>query len=415
MAVAKQIVFVVCFSIFSMLAKSQNKYALLIGINDYYEVKGIKSDVSLHGSVNDANSIRDLLINKFDFKSANIDTLYDAAATRDNIVEALNKKLKECKRGDAMVFYYSGHGVYLYNSDEAKDSIKRGMNQAMLTSDLYNYDDHLKCFLRDFSLKKYFNLFIDKKIVLTTIFDCCFSGNLAMADPHADLSERTKSIDVQDLIGRLVEKKSDPQLFIDSITGMPTGKVQGCLTDSTGEIIDKTDSDEDGVPDCRDKEKFTPKECNPVNRDGVGSCSFDYMLQAFQKTLDRYDASEFKNRNVNSIDRDKAFSATAVLNISEKDTIQRPVYRKDSRFLFISATNDVQKAVEFKDENGVIHSFFTASIMRVFKNAPPDVPVEDLFQKIVDDMNGYHRNQNPTLYSDPLRKKNNLIGIKLQK
>src|SRR5579872_7053726 len=119
MTVAKQIVFVICLYMFSIHAIGQNKYALLVGINDYYEVRGVRSEVSLRGSVNDANSIRNLLMSKFGFKSSNIDTLYDAAATRDNIVEALNKKLKECKRGDAMVFYYSGHGVYLYNSDEA--------------------------------------------------------------------------------------------------------------------------------------------------------------------------------------------------------------------------------------------------------------------------------------------------------
>jgi hypothetical protein len=142
----RQLVFITALCFLSFLVNAQNKYALLIGINNYYEVKGVVSEVSLHGSVNDANSIKSLLINKFGFKKSNVDTLYDGNASRDNIIAALKKKLRQCKPGDVMVFYYSGHGVWMKNTDEEKDPIKKGMNQAMLTSDLYNYDDHLKCY-----------------------------------------------------------------------------------------------------------------------------------------------------------------------------------------------------------------------------------------------------------------------------
>ncbi|HSZ87154.1 MAG TPA: hypothetical protein VK787_14070, partial [Puia sp.] len=58
------------------------------------------------------------------------------------------------------------------------------------------------------------------------------------------------------------------------------------------------------------------------------------------------------------------------------------------------------------------HSFFTASILRVFNKCAANTPVDEVFQKIVDDMNSYHRNQNPTIYFDPSRKKNNLLGVK---
>jgi hypothetical protein len=412
----RQLVFVIALCFLSSLVNGQNKYALVIGINNYYEVKGVVSEVSLHGSINDANSIKSLLINKFGFKKSNIDTLYDGNASRDNIIAALKKKLRQCKPGDVMVFYYSGHGVWMKNTDEVKDTIKKGMNQAMLTSDLYNYDDHLKCFLRDFTLKEYFNLFVDKKIILTTIFDCCFSGNLAMAARGTIPPEQTKSVDLTALFGRLTENANNPQLLIDSIAGISSDVSKGCLTDSKGALKDSTDSDGDGVPDCRDKEKFTDKRCFPVDRDGVGNCSFDYVLEEFHKTLNKYDSAELGEiQNPSSPVTEKAFSATAVLTISEKDNIVRPVDRKNSKFLFISGTTDEQKAVEFNDENGVRHSFFTASIMRVFNKYPANTPIDELFQKIVDDMNSYHRNQNPTLYVDPSRKKNNLLGLTVQK
>ena len=282
----RKLVFVSALCIVAFSINAQNKYALIIGINKYYEVKGVVSEVSLHGSINDANSIRDLLIKKFGFKKSNIDTLYDGDATRDNIIAGIKKKLRQCKPGDAMVFYYSGHGVYLMNTQEDNDPIKNGMNQAMLTSDLYNYDDHLKCFLRDFTLKQYFNLFIDKKIILTTIFDCCFSGNLTMAARGVILPEQTKSVEVMDLLGRLTVNSNNPQVLIDSIAGLPTDAPKGCAVDAHGKIIDTTDSDGDGVPDCKDKELITPTICQPVDADGVGKCPEPQCCKDIKAMLD---------------------------------------------------------------------------------------------------------------------------------
>ncbi len=412
----KQLVFIAAVSMLLCPVKAQNRYAILIGINDYYEVKGVKSEVSLRGSVNDANSVRELLIGKFGFSSKNIDTIYNAEATRDGIIAGLNKKLAQCKPGDALVFYYSGHGVYMFNSDEKQDTVKQGMNQAMLTSDLYNYDDHLKCFFRDVTLKQYFNLFIDKKVILTVIFDCCFSGNLAMANKGADVSEKIRSVDLKALFGRLTENADNPQLLMDSITGVAgTSGTAGCPADSMEKIKNNLDSDGDGVPDCRDKEKFTDKQCFPVDEDGVGNCPFDYLLKQFHNTLNKYDSAELAKAdlNGNASGTARAFSAKSVLTIAEKDTITRPVDRKNSKFLFIAAATDRQIAFEFPDEKGVRHGFFTASVMRVLSKYPAVTNVADLFQKIVDDMSTYHRDQNPTLYSDPERKKNNLVGVKL--
>ena len=288
---------------------------------------------------------------------SNINTLYDGDATRDNIIAALKKKLRQCKPGDAMIFYYSGHGVWLKNTQEEKDPVKKGMNQAMLTSDLYNYDDHLKCFLRDFTLKQYFNLFVDKKIILTTIFDCCFSGNLAMGARGIIPPEQTKSVEVMDLLGRLTVNSNNPQVLIDSIAGLPAGAPKGCAVDSKGALIDSTDSDGDGVPDCRDKQKFTNKKCFPVDQDGVGNCPVDYIFNEFGSAVNKYDSAEAAKTFSDPAVSDKAFNATEVLTISEKDNIVRPVDRKNSKFLFISGTTDWQKAVEFNDENGVRHSF----------------------------------------------------------
>jgi len=44
---------------------------------------------------------------------------------------------------------------------------------------------------------------------------------------------------------------------------------KGCPVDTHGVSLD---TDGDGVPDCRDKEKITPTQCQPVDADGVGKC-----------------------------------------------------------------------------------------------------------------------------------------------
>jgi len=413
MAILKQFVFIFCLLVLFIYAEGQKKYALLIGINDYYEVKGIKSKESLNGSVNDARAIKDLLEKKFGIPPANIDTIYNAAATRDNIIEGLKKKLQQCKTGDLMVFYYSGHGVWMENSQLKNDKVKRGMNQAMLTSDLYSYRDQFKCFLRDFTLKTYFNYFIDKKVMVTSMFDCCFSGNLVMTNVEAISEAKAKSVDFNELMGRLTEESEDSQRLIDSISGITTTTPLGCTLDSTGAVMEKQDSDLDGVPDCRDKEKLTDNECMPVNADGVGKCAFDFVLQ---KTLNKHDAVEFEKSNlaVPAEITTKGYNASEVRKISEIDTIARPTERKKSKFLFIGATTDAQKALEFKDQKNEIHGFFTASLLRVFSKYSIDIPASELFEKIKQDMATFKIDQNPTLYSDPDRLQYNLIGNKLK-
>lgn len=408
----KQLIFIGCFTLFGFSMSAQNKYALLIGISDYYEEKGIKSIESLNGPVNDANAMRQLLISKFGFKPANIDTVYNAAATRSNIIDNLNKYVKKCKKDDIMVFYYSGHGVWMNNSAEATDPIKNGMSQAMLTSDLYNYRDHFKCFLRDFTLKQYFNKFVAKNVILTSIFDCCFGGNLAMSSteqPVADVKE--KSVDFFQLMSRLTNNSEE---LIDSISGISILTPAGCQVDSMGAIKDTLDSDGDGVPDCKDREKLTDMACRPVTDDGIGRCPFDSSLQ---KTLNRFDAAELKKDNepASAADQARSFNAAEVLSISEKDNVARPSETKRSKFLFVSATSDVQKGFEFKDQDNVVHGLFTAAMLRVFKKYSANISIEFLLKKVQEDMDSYHKNQTLTLHADPARTKFNLTGTKLVK
>ena len=91
------------------------KRALLIGINRYKSVPG------LQGSVNDVDTMREILITRWGFAAGNIVMLTDEQATRANMISALNLLVQQAGTDDTVYFHYSGHGsqVQDLNGDEA--------------------------------------------------------------------------------------------------------------------------------------------------------------------------------------------------------------------------------------------------------------------------------------------------------
>lgn len=90
--------------------------ALLIGINSYQNVRGLK------GTHNDVQAIKNLLTTQLGFKLEAIKVLEDSEASKAGILQAMDEWLLQgSKSGDHVVFYYSGHGDQLddTNGDEA--------------------------------------------------------------------------------------------------------------------------------------------------------------------------------------------------------------------------------------------------------------------------------------------------------
>jgi peptidoglycan/xylan/chitin deacetylase (PgdA/CDA1 family)/uncharacterized caspase-like protein len=85
----------------------RDSHALIIGIDQYAKWPG------LHHAVRDARAMEDLLVNRFGFKPENVTSLFDAQATRTNILKALNDTLADArrvKRDDRVMVFFAGHG-----------------------------------------------------------------------------------------------------------------------------------------------------------------------------------------------------------------------------------------------------------------------------------------------------------------
>ena len=89
--------------------------ALLIGINRYSAVP------SLQGSVNDVETMREILISRYGFEARNITMLTDEAATRAAMMAALEKLVDDTGPADTVYLHYSGHGSQVedLSGDEA--------------------------------------------------------------------------------------------------------------------------------------------------------------------------------------------------------------------------------------------------------------------------------------------------------
>jgi hypothetical protein len=95
------------------------KRALLIGINKYKHVP------KLQGSLNDIETMRQILITRWGFDDSRITMVTDEAATRAGMLAALEQLVKETGPNDTVYVHYSGHGSQVedLNGDEPDDHL----------------------------------------------------------------------------------------------------------------------------------------------------------------------------------------------------------------------------------------------------------------------------------------------------
>jgi hypothetical protein len=150
-----------------------NDYLLAVGINAYN-----MGWPKLNNATKDAKDFSALLMKDFGFKKENIFTLFDEAATQDNIYKQFRDMVKLLSPNDRLVIYFSGHGYY----DETLESgywipvdAPQDANQKYLS----NVE-----ITRMVQKMKAKNIFV--------IADACYSGQL-LRDMQKDVSSSYKS------------------------------------------------------------------------------------------------------------------------------------------------------------------------------------------------------------------------------
>jgi metacaspase-1 len=136
--------------------------ALLIGINRY-KIPG----ADLRGCVNDVNNLKVALLKHFSFQEKNIKILTDLKATKKAMQDGITRLVKGAKRGDVLLFHYSGHGSNVPddNGDEADSR-----DEILCPTNLDWKDPMTDDWLRTAFDK------VPADVNLTVIMDCCHSG-----------------------------------------------------------------------------------------------------------------------------------------------------------------------------------------------------------------------------------------------
>ena len=195
--------------------KSCKKLAVVVGINDY---PGRRADLT--GPVFDANGIAKKLIKEFGYEKKNILFLTDNAATKASILKGLTWLQKELKKGDAGVFYFSGHGTQVADQaggDEQEtdkldevivpyDSIKVNPFRGRIEIAPGNLirDDEIAAILKG----------IAAGVNFSVIFDCCHSGTATKGFGRTIGKSLPFSSHVQNLISLGWIQRSNQKTFL---------------------------------------------------------------------------------------------------------------------------------------------------------------------------------------------------------
>jgi uncharacterized caspase-like protein len=87
--------------------------ALLVGVGRY------KSPMvrTLEGPVADVQALSAILVQRWRFAPAHVTILKDDQATRDAVLSALRRLVQASQPGDFLLFYYSGHGTSMQDTE----------------------------------------------------------------------------------------------------------------------------------------------------------------------------------------------------------------------------------------------------------------------------------------------------------
>lgn len=192
--------------------------ALLVGINDYAPVGPGGPD--LRGCVNDVKDMAHTLnvLNIVPPAPGSVKILTDERATRAAILDGLKWLVTNAKKGDVLVFHYSGHGSQV--ADLSGDEIDKK------DETICPHDFRTAGMITDDDLRKIISG-LASGANLDVFLDSCHSGT-----GTRELSILAEAPEELSLTPRYVEPPVDVGFFLDANPSIP---VRGIFKPSTGE------------------------------------------------------------------------------------------------------------------------------------------------------------------------------------
>jgi uncharacterized caspase-like protein len=136
-----------------------NQWLFVIGINTYLEWS------RLNTAVNDAKTVKDVLLKRYHFDKYHLIELYDEDATRSNILAKLRYLANRVGPDDSIVIFYAGHGHM--------DSITKSGSWIPVESSMSD----TSAWVSNHDIKNYLKVDAIKAKHILLISDSCFSGD----------------------------------------------------------------------------------------------------------------------------------------------------------------------------------------------------------------------------------------------
>lgn len=170
----------------SATATSPKLFALLVGVDQYQA-----PITPLGGCVNDVKKLQAYLENDKENFETLIHSLTDQKATKANMVSGFREHLAKAKKGDTVLFYYSGHGT----QEDADEVFWRGEAdkkiEALVCYDSVSVENGTPrmALLADKELRFLIQEVAQSEPHIVTIFDCCHSGGNTRNGNFSEYSE----------------------------------------------------------------------------------------------------------------------------------------------------------------------------------------------------------------------------------
>lgn len=158
------------------------KVALLVSVSDYPDgVNDVWTD--LPGAANDPELVQELLVDQFDFDSADILVLRDAEATHRNIVRAFHEWLiLRAGPETEAVFWYSGHGSQVPDRSNVKGAERDGKDSTLVAYDSRLGGREGAFDVSDDELASLLLALTEKTGRVTLVTDSCHSGGVVRGE-----------------------------------------------------------------------------------------------------------------------------------------------------------------------------------------------------------------------------------------